>query len=618
MSKHRKIRKNLVILVVLCVLTFGVATWMGASYQIETGDFAERQSRLIEQISSYGEQGYQGRSLAGHYLASRHAESEKDISAAAHHMAEALRRDRNGNLELMQEALRVLVAAGDMEKAIVVSEEVLELESSDPLAAMVQIVRLTKAGRFAEAREALSKPADVGMFHIIRPVISQWIDLGENPHVAEPIRMDETIKQAGFLAPFIEYQLALMNDMVGQKEAALKGYHKSVTNPDVMPYRLVQAVSNFYLREGSVQKAQETFDRYAEQNPSSELIPSSLPQGNLKPDEVVPMVETATQGLAEILFTTASLLFGEQVTKESMIYLNMALYLRPDFPPAQLMLGNVYERLKDYESAVESYAAISPDTIFYERGKIRTALNYQAMGENDKAISMLKEIARNDKKAHEAYTTLGDVYRTKKDYEKATDYYSKALESEIDSEEQNWSIHYVRGICFERLDEWEKAEADFKRALELEPDQPDVLNYLGYSWLVKNKNVELAKEYIQTALDQRPNDAHIIDSMGWAHYLIGEFEEAVAYLEQAAEMTPQDPTINDHLGDVYWRVGRRIEAQFQWDRALNFEPENEAEIRAKLEVGLPPFEAAVYYSKEKKEAPVAAVEVEKSEDIIKE
>ncbi|MEO1239893.1 MAG: tetratricopeptide repeat protein, partial [Pseudomonadota bacterium] len=152
----------------------------------------------------------------------------------------------------------------------------------------------------------------------------------------------------------------------------------------------------------------------------------------------------------------------------------------------------------------------------------------------------------------------------------------------------HWVVHFARGITHEREDRWEEAEADFRKALELNPGQPQVLNYLGYSFVEMNTNMEEALELIEQAVEGRPDSGFITDSLGWALYRLGRYDEAVVHMERAVELEPVDPIINDHLGDVYWAVGRHREAEFQWHRALSFEPEEEdaERIRRKLEVGL--------------------------------
>jgi Flp pilus assembly protein TadD len=183
---------------------------------------------------------------------------------------------------------------------------------------------------------------------------------------------------------------------------------------------------------------------------------------------------------------------------------------------------------------------------------------------------------------------IGDIMRSQENYPEAVLAYESALSRLTDVTENYWSLHYALGISLERTHNWPRAEENFKKALELRPDQPYVLNYLAYSWVEKGINLDQATEMLRNARDQRPNDAYIIDSVGWVHYQLGSYEEAVVDLEDAVELLPQDPIVNDHLGDAYWQVGRKREARFQWKRALSMDPEPDTipAIEEKIKNGL--------------------------------
>ena len=199
---------------------------------------------------------------------------------------------------------------------------------------------------------------------------------------------------------------------------------------------------------------------------------------------------------------------------------------------------------------------------------------------------MLQAMADTAPERTDALVALGDLYRSRERWLDAVTHYDRAVARA--QEQASWSLLYVRGIALERAKQWDRAEADFLRALDLRPDDPLLLNYLGYSWTEQGRHLDRAREMIEKAVDQRPRDGYIVDSLGWVLYRLGDFEGAVAQLERAVELRPQDPVINDHLGDAYWRVGRRLEATFQWRRALTFAPEEELvpKIRRKLDEGL--------------------------------
>jgi tetratricopeptide (TPR) repeat protein len=525
--------------------------------------------------------------LAGSFLSSRFAKQHQDIAEAAKYMTRALKRDP-GNIALQQEAMRALVKAGDLKEATAFAHTLTRTQAQDPLVATLLMIEQYQQGNFAKARKAMELPADRGLFGVIKPAIDQWLAIAHGG-LTSPVTMQVAIDKSGFFGPFLTYHAALMNDLLGFSDIARKQYALASTDASVVPYRVVEAYANFYLRQEERAKAQQLFDTYAAENPESNLIPEPFARDAMPR----PLVANAGEGLAELFFSTASILFGEELTGESFLYLRLALALRPDLPPAQLMLANIYETNKEYKEAIRIYESIKPGNVFYRRGQLRRALNLEAMGRIDEAIESLKELAEAYPNDESALITLGDIKREQKQYERSIEYYSLAM-SRIEQRlgklrATDWPLYYARGVASERAGMWNAAERDFYAALKLEPNQPDVLNYLGYSWVIQGKNMEKAQEYIELALSAKPDDPHILDSMGWAYYMRGDYAKAIEYLERAADIMPQDITINDHLGDAYWQTGRQVEASYQWQRALNFKPEGEEaeRIREKLARGLP-------------------------------
>jgi Flp pilus assembly protein TadD len=212
----------------------------------------------------------------------------------------------------------------------------------------------------------------------------------------------------------------------------------------------------------------------------------------------------------------------------------------------------------------------------------------QAAGRIDESITALRGTVAAHPRWIEGYTSLGDMLRRDEQFAEAGKAYDGALALVPHPERRHWPLFYQRAITFERSDQWPRAEADFMKALELEPDQPLVLNYLGYSWVEMGENLAEAQAMIEKAVEQRPEDGYIVDSLGWVLFRLGDFDGAVEHLETAVELKPVDPVINDHFGDALWMVGRQTEARFQWKRSLSFEPEADAatRIHRKLAVGL--------------------------------
>jgi len=268
----------------------------------------------------------------------------------------------------------------------------------------------------------------------------------------------------------------------------------------------------------------------------------------------------------------------EQADDIALIHLHQALALKPDFMLAQVLLGEILQKQERSHEAIAAYRKIPQDSPFGWIVGLRVAEELQVVGESEAALAEFDRLAAERPDAYEPLSRKGNLLRDEERFEEAVDAYDGAverLERKGEIEPRHWSLLYFRGIALERSDQWERAEADFKHALGLQPDQPYVMNYLAYSWVEKKQNLDEAEAMLERAVKLRPRDGYIVDSLGWVYYRLGRYDEAVVQLERAVELRPQDPTINDHLGDALWQVGRKNEARFQWHRALSLDPEED-------------------------------------------
>ena len=300
------------------------------------------------------------------------------------------------------------------------------------------------------------------------------------------------------------------------------------------------------------------------------------------------VVTSATEGLAEVFQGIGEALASDGVVDAGQIYLQLALYAKPDYTVAHYALGELYDQLKNYDLAAASFEQVPRASPLWLNAQLRKAYDLNSLEKIDEAKTLLKELVVAFPEDMRAYYTLGNLLRGNKEYTEAVDYYSKAIERLGPEDKAHWSVYYARGVCYERMKEWPKAEADLKKALDLDATQELTLNYLGYSWVDQSLNLKEAMDLIRRAVQKRPNDGYFVDSLGWAYYRQADFPQAVKQLERAVELKPDDPVINDHLGDAYWKVGRRLEAKFQWKQALDLKPETDDEVRIKkkLEAGL--------------------------------
>ena len=268
----------------------------------------------------------------------------------------------------------------------------------------------------------------------------------------------------------------------------------------------------------------------------------------------------------------------------------MALYTKPDHAFALAALANAQETARRFEDAIGTYGKIPTGTALQNAIDIRKAFNLNSLERSDEAKTILEALAKKEPKDIRPLEALGNIARTRKNYAEAVSYFSRAIALVPKPDQRHWGYFYARGTAYERMKNWPAAEIDLKKALQIAPEQPLILNYLGYSWIDQGRNMKEGVKLIEKAVQLKPDDGYIVDSLGWAHYKQGNFKDAVKYLERAVEIKPEDPTLNDHLGDAFWQVGREREAKFQWGQALslNPEPEDVEKIKTKFENGLPP------------------------------
>ena len=523
-------------------------------------------------------------SPAGSYLAARHAGGQRDAAAAAAYYRAALRGDPRNN-ELLGRTFLAVLANGEVDEGVKLAERVLQGDKNDRIARLVLGVRAIKQKQYPLARRELAQSIRGPITDLAATLLSAWTMA--NPAEAKQAA-DSVDKLAGadWYAIFKELHEGLILDVAGQKKDAAKHFERSY-KLDPTALRVVQAYGSFIARQGSTAEALKVYAAFDEALPRHPLIVEAM--NELKAGKKLPlMVDTPQAGAAEVLYGLGAALGRRGGEDLGLIYLQLALYLAPSHPLALLSLGDLYEAMKKPELANQIYERVPLSSPLHRNAQIQIALNLDSLDRADEAKASLEKLIAAHPTDLEAIMALGNVLRGRKQFAECADVYSKGIDTITKPEKSNWVIYYFRGICFERAKQWPKAEADLKMALELFPDQPHVLNYLGYSWIDQGVNLDDGMRMIKRAVEQRADDGYIVDSLGWAYYRLGNVEEAVKQLERAIELKPEDPTINDHLGDAYWRVGRELEARFQWSHARDLKPEPEdlAKIEAKLKSGL--------------------------------
>src|SRR5271157_5155746 len=522
---------------------------------------------------------------SGAYLAGRHAQETRDYAAAASWYEDALKTDP-GSPELISRTFLMEASEGRFDRARSLAEQELTLDSTDAVAELVLLIDRVKTGDKAGAlARAEALPGD-GVHRFLAPLALGWTRMAMGDLAGADAALRRLDKFNGF-APLEFYQLGLLYDFAGQPETAEENFKKTLEATGQLNWRLTDAMANFYERHGRADEAATLYQRFIKDNAGSELAESVLARKPAEPP--LPLIDSAEEGLAEALFDLASVVNQPETIDLALLYARSALQLRPHLTLAQLLLSDVLSAQNKPEESLAILAQIPPSSPYSWSARLRVAADLEMLDRTEEAIAQLKEMSAEAPTRAGANMQLGDLLRAKKRFNEAVDAYDEAIRRlQATGMPERWSLYYSRGIALERSGQWKPSEADLLHALELKPDQPLVLNYLGYSWIDRGENLERGLKMVEKAVELRPEDGYIVDSLGWAHYRLGNYPSAVQYLEKAIELVPEDPTINDHLGDAYWQSGRPTEARFQWRRALQFGPEASdiKPIEAKLDRGL--------------------------------
>ena len=520
----------------------------------------------------------------GSYLAARHAQEVHDYAAAAQMMEQAVKDDPS-NFDLVRRSFVLRVSDGKIADAVPLARRIVDLDGNSGLPALVLLVADIKAGDFeAAAARARSINAE-GPQRFALPLLAAWIEAARQHPGAARQALQRMATLRG-LEPLRDLHQGLIADLGDRTDEAQEAYDKLLGGEARPTWRVVEVVGNFYERHSRGEAARQLYERFASDDAETDAATAGLARiaaGTIPPR----VIASPAQGAAEALFDLASLLNQRETIDAALIYARLALELQPDFPLAGLLAAEIREQQGRTEDAIALYRGIDPHSPLAWSARLRVALSLDAIDKTDEATAMLRGMAQERPARAEPLIELGDILRSHNKFDEAAHAYDAAI-ARLKIDKSAWRVFYDRGVALERSSQWPRAEADLKRALELDPEQPMALNYLGYSWIDRGENLSEGLKLIQRAVELRPNDGYIVDSLGWAFYRLGDFSRASQFLERAIELLPEDPTINDHLGDAYWRTGRLAEARFQWRRALQFGPEagEVKNIESKLDRGL--------------------------------
>ncbi|MCD8496939.1 MAG: tetratricopeptide repeat protein [Alphaproteobacteria bacterium] len=416
------------------------------------------------------------------------------------------------------------------------------------------------------------------------PLLSGWLDAAQGKYDTEALSRNA----------MHYYHKALIANYMGRQQLIDGILTEALASQGVQALDM-ERIADAYTHIGKYDQALKYYKKILEILPESQSTRDKiavLETGEER--DFFEAVEGAEQGVARALYDMARVLYQDFSDESALIFGHLALHLDPSLIGARVLLASIASRDERYGEAIAQYRLISPDSPHYVDARLQIASLLEAEERYDEALAELQDISLLEKGETPALIQMGDLERRRENFEAALGHYNEAMEKLGGSIPRQYeSLYYSRGMAYERAGDWDKAEADLTAALERMPDDPYILNYLGYAWADRGMHLTKALSMIKRAVEAKPADGYITDSLGWVYYRMGEYEKALPYLEKAALLEPMDAVVNDHLGDVYWKLGRKIEARFQWIRAKSGKADDtlSAQLEQKLAHGLPQMAA---------------------------
>ena len=520
----------------------------------------------------------------GGYLAGRHALSTKDFDAASTYLSRAIEDDLE-NPELLNGLISVQVSLGDIGAAKISSDNLDLLGVQTQLSNMVKIAIQLRNRDFDNAKQQIEN--EQGINPLLDKIVTGWAFADEgNFENAETI-FDE-IGKGSSLAQFSQMQKASMLAAYGRYESALNTIGNLEKNSNRISIDARALKVQLLLKLDNKEEANEYFSKIFGDGVNSDAANLRMQVEDHPNAYSIEESLSLEAGIAYAFYAIADILKDDADPNTALLYVRLAQYLNENSQKAILLAADLLEQMGQYDLAVEEYAKISPSSSYFLSSELGRVGALRDGGKTEAALEVLYYLSREFSDIGIVHNSLGDFLRREERYSEAKIAYDRAVDIYRENNNVSWVVLYARGITHERLQEWDKAESDFRNALTINPDQANVLNYLGYSLIDRGEKLDEAMTMIEKAVSLQPESGYIVDSLAWGLFKLGQYETAIPHMEKAAELMPVDPIVTDHLGDLYWAVGRQLEAKFQWRRALSFDPElkDATRIREKLRIGL--------------------------------
>lgn len=533
---------------------------------------------------------YGTKSLYGAYLAGRVAHLRQDFDNAAEYYKIVMDKDVSNNT-VNRTVYVILSSLGQISQATPYAQKEIESGNTESIAPLIVAIKDFADGKYADSRKNINLIKDKAHKNLINPLFSAWTYAGEK-NEREAIASIDKIEDDPALTAMKIFHKGMIYDYLGNKEKASEMFEEIIRkHPKSVTYRLLEVITDFYVRNGEKETAQRIFNKYNDDGLLSILLTNIDRKMNTTHKNSPAIIDTPQKGLAEALFNIGTL-FRSSVggTEFAQIYIAAASYLNPKYDISQIALANVLEELGLLKEANKYYEQIGKDSGSYFIARAKIIENLNTLKEYSTAEKHIKSLLEDYPDNTQLLSDLGTVYSNMDKHDGAIEYYLKAIKTADENDSDLWTIYYALAVSYDKLNKKIQAEQNLQKALVLSHQNPDILNYLGYSWLEQGRNIDQAIKMILEAYSKYPYEGHIIDSMGWIYFKLGMYQKAVEFLEQATAINPGNAVINDHLGDAYWFANRKNEAVFQWNHALDLKEDSDSidvsQIKNKIEDGL--------------------------------
>ena len=538
----------------------------------------------VVQISQKVEEFIVEQGAAGAYLAARQATRLNDAQAAGDYWARALAA-RPGDGELLLAAMQAKIMAGAFDEGLEFARRLIAVSPQNQQAHILLAVDAFKQKQFDVALEHADEMGAGPLSSVLAPNLKIWIALAEDDENMGA-RAVKKLTRASLFAGVPLVQAARVLEIKGNHEAAAAHYGEAVRAGAARYLYFVLSYGAFLERQDEPDKAAKLYAFYHSTHLHHAHVLAA--QERLK-NGIKPLFQKdPAAAMAEAFTAIGEAMRGEERIDLALGYLRMAQHLDEDNELISFSLAQLLGQRERFVAAAEQFAEIDSDALLYRDAQIQRAQMLFEAGAAEAAIAVLNKQLKQQPQDRDLLISLGDLYRAETRFAEAEKSYDDAIALIDEISARDWHLYFVRGMMRERLGDWDMAEIDLQRARKLSNDEPHVLNYLGYSWIDKGMYLDEGLKIIKQAVKEQPKNGAFVDSLGWAHFRLGNYATALKVLERASQLEPTDPVITDHLGDALWRMQREVEARYQWRKALAFDPteEDRAKIERKLLTGL--------------------------------